>query len=235
MYTESNTGCGGAGNYVASFDLDRTLTGNNSGREIIRMAVRKGVLSYSVIIRAFVLSMAHRLNLRNTRETISNMALWAKGQPEDLLQDLCREAAIAGIIPSIYPGAKQEIEYHRKEKAQLVLLSSALAPVCRQVALHLGLDSVICSELEVAGGFFTGKSKGRFCYGEEKARKLLSYCEINHYSPSSAWYYGDSYSDLPVLELVGNPVCVNPDKRLLALARKKGWQIRKWTASPSGK
>lgn len=218
----------GSENYVAFFDLDRTLAGNNSGRELVKMAFRKGVLSYPALIRAVALSLAHRLKLADTHGTISDMALWAKDHPENQLSDLCREAALSGIIPSVFPDAKEEIEFHRKKKAGVVLLSSALAPICRQVALKLGLDSVICSDLEVSEGRFTGRPKGRFCYGEEKAARLIEYCEINSHSPSAAWYYGDSFSDLPVLELVGNPVCVNPDRKLMALATKKGWPVRIW-------
>ncbi len=232
MLKESPYKRSGSENYVAFFDLDRTLAGNNSGRELVRMAFRKGVLSYPGLIRAFALSLAHRLNLRNTPETIREMALWTRDHPENQLTDLCREAALSGIIPSVFPDATAEIEFHRKNKAGIVLLSSALAPLCRQVALQLGLDSVICSDLEVSEGRFTGRPNGKFCYGEEKAVKLLNYCEIYSYSPSSAWYYGDSWSDLPVLELVGNPVCVNPDRKLMALATKKGWPVKIWT-SPS--
>lgn len=218
----------GENSYPVFFDLDNTLTGKNSGRELIKAACRKGVLPGSVLIRAFILSMAYRLNLRDIPETIRDMASWTRGYPENLLSDLCRETALSGIIPSIYPAAHEEIEYHRKEKADLVLLSSALAPLCGQVALHLGLGSVLCSELEITGGRLTGKPKGKFCYGEEKALKLADYCENRHFKPSGAWYYADSYSDIPVLELVGNPVCVNPDRKLLAMARKKGWQVRAW-------
>ncbi len=218
--------------YMAFFDLDRTLAGNNSGRELVKMAFRKGVLSYQGLIRAFALSVAHRLKLVDTPGTIRDMALWAKDHTENQLSDLCREAALSGIIPSVFPDAMEEMEFHRKKKAGIVLLSSALAPICRQVALKLGLDSVICSDLEVSEGRFTGRPKGKFCYGEEKAAKLIEYCEINNHSPSAAWYYGDSFSDLPVLELVGNPVCVNPDRKLMALATRKGWPVRIW-ASPS--
>jgi len=216
--------------YVAFFDLDNTLTAHNSGRELIKTAYRKGFLRGSVMIRAFALSLAYRLNLRDIPDTIRDMTSWTRDQPENLLSDLCRETALSRIIPSVYPAAHIEIEYHRKEKADLVLLSSSLAPLCSQVALHLGLDSVLCSELEIAGGRFTGKPKGKFCYGEEKALKLKDYCENHHCSPSDAWYYADSYTDIPVLELVGNPVCVNPDRKLSTLARKKGWQIRTWHA-----
>lgn len=219
--------------YIAFFDLDRTLAGNNSGREIVRVAFRKGVLSYQELFRAFALSLAHRLNLRDTPETIKEMALWTRDHSENQLSDLCREAALSGIIPSIYPGAKAEIEYHRNRKAGLVLLSSALAPLCRQVAVHLGLESVLCSELEVSSGRLTGNTRGRFCYAEEKALKLTGYCEMKGHSPSQAWYYGDSLSDLPVLELVGNPVCVNPDRKLMAIANKRGWQIRRWSSHSS--
>jgi phosphoserine phosphatase len=79
--------------------------------------------------------------------------------------------------------------------------------------------------LETRNGVFTGNPEGSLCFGKEKVIRLTEFCKINNINPCQSWYYGDSIADLPVLSTVGNPVCVNPDKKLLDVAKKRGWQV----------
>ena len=109
-----------------------------------------------------------------------------------------------------------------------MILSSALTTICRQMAENLNIDDIICSGLEVKNGYMTGRPLGHLCFGEEKAVRLKRYCEIFNFSLSEAWYYGDSISDLHALSVVGNPVCVNPDKKLKKAAKRRGWKIVLW-------
>jgi HAD superfamily phosphoserine phosphatase-like hydrolase len=109
-----------------------------------------------------------------------------------------------------------------------VILSSALKPICIEIAKILDIDDIICSDLEVKDGYLTGRPIGRLCFGEEKMIRLKEYCERNNAQASEAWYYGDSITDLPALSIVGNPVCVNPDNKLRMVAGKRGWRILHW-------
>jgi len=90
------------------------------------------------------------------------------------------------------------------------------------------MDDIICSDIEVKNGYLTGRPRGRLCFGEEKKSRLREYCEKNNTKTSDAWYYGDSISDLPALSSVGNPLCVNPDKKLKKAAHKRGWKTLRW-------
>jgi phosphoserine phosphatase len=93
---------------------------------------------------------------------------------------------------------------------------------------YLGMDDILCSELEAVNGILSGRPVGTFCFGEEKAVRLKQYCEKNNSKLQDAWYYGDSISDLPALSIVGHPVCINPDKKLERIALKNGWKIFYW-------
>jgi HAD superfamily phosphoserine phosphatase-like hydrolase len=117
---------------------------------------------------------------------------------------------------------------HKDKNAAIVILSSALLPICRKVADYLDLDDVICTELKVEGNCFTGRPSGKICFGNEKLFRLKKYCEKINSKISDAWYYGDSISDLPVLTIVGYPVCINPDRQLMKKAREKNWIIFNW-------
>jgi phosphoserine phosphatase len=87
------------------------------------------------------------------------------------------------------------------------------------------MDDVICSGLEIKDGVYTGYPSGTFCFGEEKVNRLNSYCAEKKINPAVTWYYGDSIADFPVLKSAGNPVCVDPDKKLLREAIKRNWKI----------
>ena len=215
-------------NYIAFFDLDQTITRSISGRALARGAYRKGLLTDWDLINAIFLSLEFRLKLKDPSKIIDKMVSWVKGIPENSIVDLCSEVLQKVLLPSVYKEAVSEIEFHKAKNAKVVLLSSALTTVCQEMAIHLNIDDIICSELEVKNGYLTGRPIGHICYGEEKSIRLLEYCKRNNSSPLDAWYYGDSISDLRALHAVGNPVCVNPDKKLKKAAIKRGWKVLSW-------
>ncbi len=214
--------------YFAFFDLDRTLSGTISGKEMVKSAYKKGIMKTRDLLYAIYLSLGYKLNLKDPQRIIDDMAGWVKGIPENTLNDLLSEVFSDAVLPSLFPDAENEIKSHKEKNAGLVILSSSLRPLCLKVADHFGMDDVICSDLETRDGLYTGHYLGANCFGEEKAVRLKKYCEINNSTPELSWYYGDSISDLHALNIVGNPVCVNPDRLLLKVALKKGWKIYYW-------
>ena len=214
--------------YIAFFDLDKTLTNGISGKAMAAAAFRKGLLSNWKLLNAALLSLEFRLRIRDQLKIIDAMVGWVKGIPEKSIDNLCTEVFNEVLFPSVYNDAISEIALHKAKNAKVVILSSALTAICRQMAEHLNIDDIICSGLEVKDGYMTGRPLGHLCFGEEKAVRIKSYCEIFKFSPSEAWYYGDSISDIHALSLVGNPVCVNPDKKLKKTAKRRGWKIVSW-------
>ena len=214
--------------YIAFFDLDQTLTRSISGKELARAAYRKGIMKKSDLVNAIFQSLMFRLRLTDPSELIDKMVSWTRGIDEKTMINLCKEVSTGVLYPSVYKEAVSEIEYHKGKNAKVVILSSALKVVCEEIGKRLKFDDILCSELEVKEGYLTGLPLGHLCYGEEKSVRLLQYCKKNNSSPSEAWYYGDSISDLPALSVVGNPVCVNADRKLKQTAKMRGWKIRNW-------
>jgi HAD superfamily hydrolase (TIGR01490 family) len=216
------------GNYIAFFDLDRTITENISGKEFVRYALKEKHLSFTDLMQVLLISLANKLKIVNPLRIINKMVRWIEGMPVETMEKLSYEVFHNALVPSIYSEVPDEIKLHKERNARVVILSSSIAPVCSKIAGHLGFDDVICSELEIENGKYTGRSTGPLCYGHEKVNRLVEYCNRNSIAPENAWYYADSISDLPVLKLVGTPVCVNPDKKLLKYAGKRGWKINFW-------
>ena len=215
-------------NYIVFFDLDLTITKSISGRELARGAYRKGLLTHWDLVKAIFLSLLFRLKLKDQFKIIDAMVSWVKGLPERTVEDLCSEVFNEVIYPSVYQEAVAELEIHKSKNAKIVILSSALRTICQEMAKNLELDDFICSDLEVKNGYLTGRPLGHLCFGEEKAVRLLKYCEKNNFSLSDVWFYSDSVSDFPALNVVGNPVCINPDNKLKKMALKRDWTILNW-------
>ena len=156
------------------------------------------------------------------------MAGWLKGLSEDTIKKLSEELFFSSLSHAIRPEIYSEIRYHKERNAKVVILSSAIQFVCLPLAKLLGIDDVICSELEVRDGVFTGRFVGNLCYGDEKVNRLKVYCDEMNCSLEKAYYYADSISDFQALDAVGYPVCVNPDKKLAKVAGEKNWTIHEW-------
>ena len=211
--------------YTAFFDLDRTIIRTDSGRTLIWYALKEGLMTRTYLLKGIYLSILYKLNLRNPTKIISTMVSWLKGVSEDSFNELSAEIFRNDLKESINHDIKSEINFHRKNGAGCVILSSSIQPVCQPIADYLKMDDIICSNLEVDNGIYTGRPSGLFCFGEEKAVRLLEYCKMNNIDYETALYYGDSISDLPVLNTVGYPICVNPDRKLKRVANIRGWQI----------
>jgi HAD superfamily hydrolase (TIGR01490 family) len=215
-------------NYIAFFDLDQTLTNSISGKALARGAYKEGLMSHRDLISAIFLSVAFRLKIHDQLKIIDSMISWVRGIPEKTFDNLCYKVFNEDLLPTVYLEARTEIASHKARNAKVVILSSALSTICREMAKNLNFDDILCSELEVKGGYMTGFPVGHLCFGQEKAVRLKEYCKANNSSSTDAWYYGDSVSDLPALLSVGYPVCVNPDRKLKKTAVKKGWKIVSW-------
>jgi HAD superfamily hydrolase (TIGR01490 family) len=215
-------------NYVAFFDLDRTIIREISGKAIARMAWKKGLISPADLVKAFYLYLQFKLSIRDHLNIIDDMVGWVKGKSEAEMDELCLNVFTEVLFPSLFAEAVTEINMHRENHSKVIILSSALNSICRAMSESLGMDGYICSSLEAKRGYLTGLPAGRLCFGEEKLHRLTGYCAANNMNRADSWYYSDSISDLPVLSSVGNPVCVNPDKALKKEALERGWKILSW-------
>jgi HAD superfamily hydrolase (TIGR01490 family) len=156
---------------------------------------------------------------------INRMLSWLTGLQEESVKKLCREVFHNSLVEIIRAEILASLEEHRKMNGAVVLLSSATKPICEPVSEHLELDDLICTHLGSENGILTGKTSGKLVYGMEKKHRLIAYCHKHGYNPDEVYYYGDSFTDHHVMEAVGNPVAVSPDKRLLKIAIANNWPI----------
>lgn len=148
-----------------------------------------------------------------------------KGMSEDRLVTLAEELFEEVIRPKIYPRARALIEESRRAGCRQVLISGALDFTMRPLAEYLGVDDFIANRLEFFEGYATGKLTKPFVGGATKADIMRRYAREHAIDLAESWAYSDSYSDFPMLAVVGHPTCVNPDFRLRSLARAYDWPV----------
>jgi HAD superfamily hydrolase (TIGR01490 family) len=148
-----------------------------------------------------------------------------EGAGADRLLVLSEELFDEVIKPNIYPRAKALIADSRRAGLRQVLISGALDFTIRPLARYLGVDDVIANKLEFVDHYATGKLQKPFVAGATKADIMRAYAKQHGLDLAASWAYTDSFSDYPMLAVVGHPTACNPDWRLRSLARSYDWPV----------
>jgi HAD-superfamily subfamily IB hydrolase, TIGR01490 len=131
------------------------------------------------------------------------------------------------LKPRVYNDALREIQWHRERNHQIVLVTGGADFTVAPLARWLNAD-LLAAKLEEVDGKFTGRLVGKPLIGVGKADAIKTYAGEKGIDLQASYAYGDSVSDAPMLECVGNPVAVNPDRKLRRLAMERGWRIVQW-------
>jgi HAD superfamily hydrolase (TIGR01490 family) len=211
--------------YVAFFDLDHTILKINSGEALLRRAYKNRLLSTGKLIRVYCLFVFYKAHLTDPLTIIEKISGWLTESTVDEIEMLCNEIVVKDLIPAIRPEIITRIKRHKAEGARVVILSSAITSICTPLAIYLGMDLVIGSELEIINRKYTGRTVNGFCFRDEKLNRMKQYLQANNLTLQNSWYYGDSTDDLPVLKSVGHAVCVAPGRKLKKIARENRWMV----------
>ena len=223
------------GGVAAIFDVDGTLVGSN-------------VVSYYAWMRmwelpphqrplwlvGFLPKIPYYWALDKVSRAHFNRAFYKnyRGWKPSRAKHLGQESFSGFTLDRIYPGALARLREHKAEGHRVVLLSGALDFLLEP--MRDLVDDVLCASLQEKDGSYTGELRGAPVAGEARARMLASFARRRGLDLSRSYAYADSISDLPMLEAVGNPVAVNPDRRLAARAEERGWTVRHWSKNGAG-
>jgi HAD superfamily hydrolase (TIGR01490 family) len=216
----------------AFFDVDRTLVACNTGRLFLRDLRRRGEISFLRAVRALGWMAKYHLSLIDLQVIATHIAGEMRGKSESEFAERCSRWVEDEVLPLVVPGALRQIERHRAEGHVLAVLSSSPTYVTRPLAKMLGIEEVLSTTFEVDGDKFTGRLVGPACVGSGKIHWAESLMARRELDLEKSWFYTDSYTDMPMLERVGNRVIVNPDPRMRLAAKKRGWPIQDWMNPP---
>jgi HAD superfamily hydrolase (TIGR01490 family) len=155
-----------------------------------------------------------------------------EGAPVDVLRADAWELFSDLLLAKSFPAAMARVRRHRALGHRTLLITGALDLVVEP--LRPLFDDIICARLGEENGRYTGQLVELPPIGEARALILADYADAEGLELEQSMAYADSASDLPMLEAVGYPVAVNPEAKLAAIARRRGWHVEHWEKEGRG-
>ncbi|AKK07230.1 hypothetical protein CMUST_14685 [Corynebacterium mustelae] len=212
---------------AAFFDLDKTIIATSSAYVYGKEFLNSGLISpaealhMSMSKASYMFSGHSSEQMDATRDHLSNLVT---GWDVEQIRTIANETMHSVVTPTIYAEARALIADHKAAGHDVVIISASARVLVEPIAKELGVATVIATELEEENGKFTGNISF-YCKGDAKAEAILSLATRNNYDLSKSYAYSDSATDLPMLQLVGFPNAVNPDRALRRTAIEKNWTI----------
>jgi HAD superfamily phosphoserine phosphatase-like hydrolase len=220
---------------LAVFDLENTLIASNVVESWAWLATRHLPVADRVRLTVAALREAPgllALDRRDRGDFLRHFYRRYADAPADRLRDDARELFADLLLTKSFPAAIRRVREHRALGHRTMLITGALDFVVEP--LRPLFDEVVCAHLGERDGRLTGELLVGPPTGEARAMIIMAYCDAEGLSIEQAVAYADSASDLPMLEAVGHPVAVNPEAKLAAIARKRGWHTEHWARAPGG-
>ncbi len=211
---------------LAIFDLDNTLIGGDSDHLWGQFVCEEGLVDAG--------DFAERNEQFYADYQAGNLDIMAylrfalgplAGRPAQELAALHAKFMATRIEPILLPAADALIDDHRRRGHHLLIVTATNRFITEPIARHLGIEDLIACEGEQVDGVYTGEPSGIPSYHAGKVTRLLDWLDCSGETLDDAWFYSDSHNDLPLLELVDNPVAVDPDDKLRAKAEAAGWPV----------
>lgn len=211
---------------LALFDLDNTLLAGDSGHAWGDWLCEKGILDKQHFkLKSDEFYQQYLTGTLNITEYL-NFSLAILGQTSITeLNDWHNQFMEECIEPIILKKAEQLLAKHCEQGDKLVIITAANRFVTAPIAKRLKVHELIATECEMINNMYTGKPTGIPCFQQGKVTRLNNWLKNTQLSLENSYFYSDSINDLPLLSLVTNPVAVDPDNRLRAVAESRNWPI----------
>lgn len=214
---------------IAFFDLDRTILDCNSATLWVKRQVREGRMKRTDALKMAGMIVMYQLGSGNIDRAVKQAIRELKGQSEAEIRHRTEVFWEEEVVQRVRPGARPVIEKHRLSGDKLVLLTGSSTYLSRCASDLLEMDDILCTQFESIDGIFTGE--GTLCYGTGKRVAAQAYLDVHGARWDEATFYTDSFTDISVMEMVGRPVAVHPDPRLLRRAKRENWTVADWGTS----
>ena len=210
----------------AFFDVDKTLISENSGSLYMKHRYKQGEISEWELLKGLGTYLRYKLGLLDLATWSRDVMQQFRGESERTLARTAKAWMEEDVVPTIYPQAEELVGEHLAKGHVVAIVSGATKFVVRPLAEHLGIKHLLYTRLEVEKGHFTGRVVEPICFEDGKIYWLNQLVERQNVDLAKSYFYTDSITDLPLLDLVGHPVVTNPDPRLYREAVRRRWPVR---------
>ncbi len=211
---------------LALFDLDNTLLSGDSDYEWGQFLVRKGLVdpqTYEAENQRFF--GQYQQGTLNIHEYSAFAFKPLSERSMEELAALHRDFMQETILPLMSAAAHELVNQHREAGHTLVVITATNSFVTRPIAAAFGINNLLATEPRIVDGRYTREVAGTPCFQHGKVSRLQEWLQDRAETLAGSHFYSDSRNDLPLLEMVENPVAVNPDPVLLATAQERGWPV----------
>ncbi|WP_083879907.1 HAD family hydrolase [Corynebacterium ulceribovis] len=213
---------------AAFFDLDKTIIATSSVHAFSQSFMDEGFITPGQMVR-LIISKVMYMQVGHDDEGIDDtknqfLEIIA-GWPVADIRRIIAESMTKVITPLVYAEAQRLIDWHKGLGHDVVIVSASSVEFVEPIAHVLGVSTTIATEMEIVDGKYTGNIT-LYNKGEEKARQMRKLAQALNIDLEQSYAYSDSIVDLPMLQAVGSPVAVNPDKQLREAAQENEWDIR---------
>ena len=216
----------------ALFDLDRTILAGFSATSFLRERFTSGRTSPKELYDTISASIAFAAGRTGFSGLMNATTAAYRGLAESMLEEVGEEVFEKHLATQIYPESRALIEAHKLAGHTVAIISSATRYQIMPFARDLGIEHVYCSELEVEDGTFTGRV-ARTCWNEGKGDAARELADQEGLDLDESYAYTDSHDDLPLLEAVGRPRPLNPDRLLSQIAKERRWPVQRFKSRGS--
>lgn len=212
---------------LALFDLDHTLLAADTNELWLALLASEGLIDGPDVLARQARYLADYVGGR--LDILAYMAFQLEplaGKRVESLLPLRAQFAAEYLAPRIAPAAPALVARHRANGDTCAIVSATHRFLVEPSAQQVGIDELICTEIEIVDGRFSGRVAGIPCFRERKIDCVQDWLARRGTAADAlaeAWFYSDSANDLPLLEHVGRPVAVDPDARLAQAAAERGW------------
>lgn len=215
---------------AAFFDVDNTVMQGASIFHLARGLYRREFFTTREILGAAWKQMYFRVvgveDPEHVAEARNSALSFIAGHTVEELEALGEEIFDEGMAHRIWPGTRALAQLHLDEGQRVWLVTAAPIEIARIIARRLGLTGALGTVSEHEDGVYTGRLVGDLLHGPAKAEAVNALAAREGLDLSRCSAYSDSYNDLPMLSMVGDPCAINPDARLRAHAKREGWRVR---------
>jgi HAD superfamily hydrolase (TIGR01490 family) len=218
---------GAVGGSAAFFDLDKTVIAKSSALAFGRPFYRDGLITRRDVVKSAYAQLVYRIGGADEQQMArirDHLADLCRGWRVDQVSQIVTEALHELINPYVYAEAAALIDEHRSAGRDIVVVSTSGEEMVRPIVEQLGITDVIATRMVVRDGQYTGEV-AYYAAGPTKAEAVREMAKERDYDLASCYAYSDSISDVPLLETVGHPCAVNPDRSLRRVAAERGWPV----------
>lgn len=209
---------------LAFFDMDKTLLSKSSGTLYLKYLSKRGMVTPGQFAGVMLVSVQYSLNMLNFPKALARLSKYVKDGDAVATKKLCDQWVEEDVLQYIAPKALARLREHERCGDTVLLLSASTQFAVEPVARHLNIP-YRCTELEVVNGKFTGSIVGDSCYGDGKRIWGERIAAERGVPLADVTFYTDSFSDHTLMDVVGHPVAINPDRQLRKHAEARGWPI----------